>query len=93
MIYISLKRYCSTQGKSKLFLKTGIPLSEVVVVVVVVGVVVVAVVVVVVGAAAAAVVVVFIYSKEIIVVGYCHPAPPLKLASRYDSFKFNSYSQ
>ena len=41
MIYISLKRYCSTQGKSKLLLKTGIPLSEVIVVVVVVVVVVV----------------------------------------------------
>ena len=36
VIYISLKRYCSTQGKSKLLLKTGIPLSKVVVVVVVV---------------------------------------------------------
>ena len=36
MIYISLKPYCSTQGKSKLLLKTGIPLSEVIAVVVVV---------------------------------------------------------
>jgi hypothetical protein len=39
------------------------------------------------------VVVVFIKSKEIIVVGHLHSGPPLKPKRRYDSFKFNSYSQ
>ena len=58
-----------------------------VVVVVVVAVVVVVVVVV------AVVVVVFINSKEIIVVGYCHPATPLKPKRQYDSLNFNTNSQ
>ena len=37
--------------------------------------------------------VVFFIVKKIIMVGYCQRVTPLKLASRYDSFKFNSYSQ
>ena len=31
--------------------------------------------------------------KKIIKVGYVDRRPPLFLGSRYDSFKFNSYSQ
>ena len=31
--------------------------------------------------------------KKIIKVGYCDRLTPLFLGSRYDSFKFNSYSQ
>jgi len=31
--------------------------------------------------------------KKIIKVGYVDLCPPLFLGSRYDSFKFNSYSQ
>ena len=38
-------------------------------------------------------VVVFFILKKIIKVGYFDPAPPLKPTYRYDSFKFNSYSQ